>query len=152
MSPTNQGGEQESSCQTPEQEAPNVGALPHNDRLGSNTIRVSEAIKYQNVSRLCHTKSVVTVNGQFPGPRIVAREGDRLLIKVTSHVQNNISIHCPSMGGSKRRLSSRRLGGALREQRARLYSEKYNSYLANYGYAPSKIKDTPEDCEVMSNS
>ncbi|KAG4377662.1 hypothetical protein GLYMA_18G179025v4 [Glycine max] len=29
----------------------------------------------------------------------------------------------PSMGGSKRRLSSRRLGGALREQRARLYSE-----------------------------
>ncbi|KAG4924923.1 hypothetical protein JHK82_050782 [Glycine max] len=28
----------------------------------------------------------------------------------------------PSMGGSKRRLSSRRLGGALREQRARLYS------------------------------
>ncbi|KHN00899.1 hypothetical protein glysoja_000567, partial [Glycine soja] len=27
----------------------------------------------------------------------------------------------PSMGGSKRRLSSRGLGGALREQRARLY-------------------------------
>ncbi|TXG73957.1 hypothetical protein EZV62_002536 [Acer yangbiense] len=27
------------------------------------------------------------------GPRIVAREGDRLLIKVVNHVQNNISIH-----------------------------------------------------------
>ncbi|KAH1138001.1 hypothetical protein AAZX31_10G123100 [Glycine max] len=27
----------------------------------------------------------------------------------------------PSMGGSKRRLSSRGLGGALRQQRARLY-------------------------------
>ncbi|KAH1139233.1 hypothetical protein AAZX31_10G193200 [Glycine max] len=27
----------------------------------------------------------------------------------------------PSMGGSKRRLSSRGLGGALRERRARLY-------------------------------
>ncbi|QCE11665.1 laccase-17-like [Vigna unguiculata] len=50
-------------------------------------------IKYQNVSRLCHTKSMVTVNGLFPGPRIVAREGDRLLIKVVNHVQNNISIH-----------------------------------------------------------
>ncbi|XP_061369247.1 laccase-17-like [Gastrolobium bilobum] len=50
-------------------------------------------IKYQNVSRLCHTKSMVTVNGQFPGPRIVAREGDRLLIKVVNHVHNNISIH-----------------------------------------------------------
>ena len=36
---------------------------------------------------------MVTVNGQFPGPRIVAREGDRLLIKVVNHVQNNISIH-----------------------------------------------------------
>lgn len=50
-------------------------------------------IKLQNVTRLCHTKSIMTVNGQFPGPRIVAREGDRLLIKVVNHVQNNISIH-----------------------------------------------------------
>ncbi|XP_048234691.1 laccase-17 isoform X2 [Ricinus communis] len=29
----------------------------------------------------------------FPGPRIVAREGDNLLIKVVNHVQNNISLH-----------------------------------------------------------
>ncbi|KAL9231377.1 hypothetical protein vseg_006613 [Gypsophila vaccaria] len=50
-------------------------------------------IKLQNVTRLCHTKTIVTVNGQFPGPRIVAREGDRLLIKVVNHVSNNISIH-----------------------------------------------------------
>ncbi|KAL2250499.1 UNVERIFIED_CONTAM: Laccase-17 [Sesamum indicum] len=50
-------------------------------------------IKMQNVTRLCHTKSIVTVNGQFPGPRVVAREGDRLLIKVTNHVSNNITIH-----------------------------------------------------------
>ncbi|KAL4605040.1 hypothetical protein ACB092_09G000100 [Castanea dentata] len=47
----------------------------------------------QNVTRLCHTRSIVTVNGKFPGPRIVAREGDRLLIKVINHVQSNISIH-----------------------------------------------------------
>ncbi|KAL6204630.1 hypothetical protein ACLB2K_021897 [Fragaria x ananassa] len=50
-------------------------------------------IKLQNVTRLCHTKSIVTVNGKFPGPRIVAREGDNLLIKVVNHVPNNISIH-----------------------------------------------------------
>ncbi|KAI3923450.1 hypothetical protein MKW92_028765 [Papaver armeniacum] len=50
-------------------------------------------IKMQNVTRLCHTKSIVTVNGQFPGPRIVAREGDRLVIKVVNHVQNNITLH-----------------------------------------------------------
>ncbi|XP_002520231.2 laccase-17 [Ricinus communis] len=50
-------------------------------------------IMLQNVTRLCHSKSMVTVNGQFPGPRIMAREGDRLLIKVVNNVQNNISIH-----------------------------------------------------------
>ncbi|XP_050214218.1 laccase-17 [Mercurialis annua] len=50
-------------------------------------------IKLQNVTRLCHTKSIVTVNGKFPGPRIIAREGDNLLINVVNHVQNNISLH-----------------------------------------------------------
>ncbi|KAD4584574.1 hypothetical protein E3N88_22175 [Mikania micrantha] len=50
-------------------------------------------IRMQNVTRLCHTKSIITVNGKFPGPRIIAREGDRLVIKVTNHVPNNISIH-----------------------------------------------------------
>ncbi|XP_015960800.1 laccase-17 [Arachis duranensis] len=50
-------------------------------------------IKMQNVTRLCKTKSIVTVNGQFPGPRIIAREGDRLVIKVVNHVQHNVTIH-----------------------------------------------------------
>ncbi|KAF8039879.1 hypothetical protein BT93_B2176 [Corymbia citriodora subsp. variegata] len=50
-------------------------------------------IVLQNVTRLCRTKSMVTVNGKFPGPRVIAREGDRLLIKVVNHVPNNISIH-----------------------------------------------------------
>ncbi|KAK7339802.1 hypothetical protein VNO77_20487 [Canavalia gladiata] len=60
---------------------------------GSTTRHYHFQIRYQNVTRLCHTKSMVTVNGQFPGPRIIAREGDRLVVKVTNHVQNNISIH-----------------------------------------------------------
>ncbi|KAM7526359.1 hypothetical protein LguiA_016261 [Lonicera macranthoides] len=47
----------------------------------------------QNVTRLCHTKSIISVNGQFPGPRIVAREDDQLLIKVVNHVSNNVTIH-----------------------------------------------------------
>ncbi|KAL3718362.1 hypothetical protein ACJRO7_003490 [Eucalyptus globulus] len=47
----------------------------------------------QNVTHLCHTKSVITVNGKWPGPRVIAREGDRLLIEVVNHVPNNISIH-----------------------------------------------------------
>ncbi|GFZ10973.1 laccase 17 [Actinidia rufa] len=50
-------------------------------------------IKLQNVTRLCQTKSIVTVNGQFPGPRIIAREGDTVLVKVVNHVQNNVTLH-----------------------------------------------------------
>ncbi|KAJ3668943.1 hypothetical protein LUZ60_010893 [Juncus effusus] len=46
-----------------------------------------------NVTRLCQTKSIVTVNGEFPGPKIVAREGDRVVITVVNHVPNNISLH-----------------------------------------------------------
>ncbi|KAM0940952.1 putative zeaxanthin epoxidase [Dioscorea sansibarensis] len=34
----------------------------------------------------------------------------------------------------------------------RAFIEKYKSYLANYGYDPSKIKDTPQDCEAMSSN
>lgn len=47
----------------------------------------------KNVTRLCQTKSIVTVNGQLPGPRIIAREGDRLLIKVVNHVKYNVTLH-----------------------------------------------------------
>ncbi|CAL1401971.1 unnamed protein product [Linum trigynum] len=50
-------------------------------------------IELKNITRLCHTKSIVTVNGKFPGPRVIAREGDRLVVKVVNHVSNNISIH-----------------------------------------------------------
>nr|CAB3485825.1 unnamed protein product [Digitaria exilis] len=31
------------------------------------------------------------------------------------------------------------------------FIEKYKSYAANFGYDPSKIKDTPQDCEYMSS-
>jgi laccase len=47
----------------------------------------------KNVKRLCQTKSIVTVNGQFPGPKIVAREGDRVVVRVVNHVPYNISLH-----------------------------------------------------------
>lgn len=50
-------------------------------------------VQLQNVTRLCKTKTILTVNGKFPGPRVVAREGDRVVINVTNHVSNNVSIH-----------------------------------------------------------
>ncbi|KAK1270572.1 Laccase-17 [Acorus gramineus] len=56
-------------------------------------ILIVSKIRLKNVTRLCHTKAMVTVNGRYPGPKIVTREGDRLLIKVINHVSNNITIH-----------------------------------------------------------
>ncbi|KAH9319808.1 hypothetical protein KI387_021577, partial [Taxus chinensis] len=50
-------------------------------------------IQLKNVSRLCHSKPIVTVNGQFPGPTIYAREGDTVLVNLTNHVKYNLSIH-----------------------------------------------------------
>ncbi|KAJ8764298.1 hypothetical protein K2173_006038 [Erythroxylum novogranatense] len=50
-------------------------------------------IKVKNVSRLCHAKPIVTVNGRFPGPTIYVIEGDRVIVNVTNHAQYNISIH-----------------------------------------------------------
>ncbi|XP_049399008.1 chloroplastic lipocalin [Solanum stenotomum] len=32
------------------------------------------------------------------------------------------------------------------------FIEKYKNYLASFGYDPSKIKDTPQDCEVKTTS
>ena len=50
-------------------------------------------IQVKNVSRLCHAKPIVTVNGRFPGPTVYVREGDRVQINVTNHAQYNVSIH-----------------------------------------------------------
>ncbi|KAL8039358.1 hypothetical protein ABFX02_10G031600 [Erythranthe guttata] len=67
------------------------GHPPHIN--GGKTRHYKFNIQMKNVTRLCHTKSMVTVNGKFPGPSIFAREGDRLLIEVVNNVQHNISIH-----------------------------------------------------------
>ncbi|KVI08854.1 Cupredoxin [Cynara cardunculus var. scolymus] len=50
-------------------------------------------VQVNNVSRLCHAKPIVTINGRFPGPTIYAREGDRVIINVSNHAQYNMSIH-----------------------------------------------------------
>jgi laccase len=45
------------------------------------------------VTRLCHQKTVLTVNGQFPGPIIYARKGDVVVVNVYSQGHKNITIH-----------------------------------------------------------
>ena len=46
-----------------------------------------------SVTRLCGTKSIVTVNGQFPGPTLFAREGDRVEVAVVNRSPYNVSLH-----------------------------------------------------------
>ncbi|XP_031498073.1 laccase-17-like [Nymphaea colorata] len=50
-------------------------------------------IRTKNMTRLCHTKPVVTVNGKIPGPKITVQEGDRVIVKVVNHARYNITIH-----------------------------------------------------------
>ncbi|XP_051131720.1 laccase-3-like [Andrographis paniculata] len=45
------------------------------------------------VNRLCKSHNIITVNGQFPGPTISARNGDSLVIRVTNRARYNITIH-----------------------------------------------------------
>ncbi|XP_062183221.1 laccase-22 [Phragmites australis] len=47
----------------------------------------------RNMTRLCSTKPILTVNGKFPGPTLYAREGDNVLVKVVNHVTHNVTIH-----------------------------------------------------------
>ncbi|KAI3734947.1 hypothetical protein L6452_14429 [Arctium lappa] len=47
----------------------------------------------KNMTRLCETKPVVTINGKFPGPTLYAREDDRVIVRIVNKVQHNITIH-----------------------------------------------------------
>lgn len=63
-------------------------------RAAQQTRHYDFHVKYAKVTRLCSTKSIPTVNGQFPGPTLYAREGDHMMIKVTNDLPNeNITIH-----------------------------------------------------------
>ncbi|KAH6837194.1 laccase 3 [Perilla frutescens var. hirtella] len=45
------------------------------------------------VKRLCRTRNIITVNGQFPGPALEARDGDTLVVKVINSARYNVTIH-----------------------------------------------------------
>ncbi|KAJ1426408.1 Multicopper oxidase, type 1 [Sesbania bispinosa] len=51
------------------------------------------SVVMKNTTKLCSTKSIVTVNGQFPGPTLYAREDDTVIVRVTNHVNYNVTIH-----------------------------------------------------------
>ncbi|KAI4356011.1 hypothetical protein L6164_000065 [Bauhinia variegata] len=47
----------------------------------------------KSYTKLCSSKSIVTINGKFPGPTLYAREGDTVLVNVTNQVNHNVTIH-----------------------------------------------------------
>ncbi|TVU19683.1 hypothetical protein EJB05_35848, partial [Eragrostis curvula] len=59
----------------------------------ARTRRYTFNVTMATVTRLCATKSIPTVNGQFPGPRLVVREGDRLVVNVHNNINNNVTFH-----------------------------------------------------------
>ncbi|KQK01919.1 putative laccase-9 [Brachypodium distachyon] len=50
-------------------------------------------IKEAKYKRLCRDKTILTVNGQFPGPTITARKGEVVIVKVHNQGNKNITIH-----------------------------------------------------------
>jgi laccase len=42
------------------------------------------------VTRLGTTRAIPTVNGKFPGPKIVTREGDRVVVRLVNNVKDNV--------------------------------------------------------------
>ncbi|KAJ7969736.1 Laccase [Quillaja saponaria] len=50
-------------------------------------------VKEAPYTRLCSTKNILTVNGEFPGPTIRARKGDTIYVNVYNKGKYNISIH-----------------------------------------------------------
>ncbi|KAL1561553.1 laccase [Salvia divinorum] len=50
-------------------------------------------VRRSSHTRLCTTKSMLTVNGQFPGPTIYARRGDLVTVDIVNLSDRNITIH-----------------------------------------------------------
>ncbi|XP_060198748.1 laccase-14-like [Lycium barbarum] len=50
-------------------------------------------IKEAPYSKLCSSKNILTVNGQFPGPVLYANTGDTLVVNVQNDGSQNITIH-----------------------------------------------------------
>ncbi|KAM0954102.1 putative laccase [Dioscorea sansibarensis] len=61
--------------------------------VSANTHQYEFVIKEANYTRLCETKSILTVNGEFPGPTIYAGKGDNVTVKVVNHAEYNITLH-----------------------------------------------------------
>ncbi|KAK8692112.1 hypothetical protein V6N13_075592 [Hibiscus sabdariffa] len=56
-------------------------------------MHASAQVKEASYTRLCSTKKILTVNGQFPGPTIEAQYGETVYVNVYNQGKQNITIH-----------------------------------------------------------
>ncbi|PHT50624.1 Laccase-21 [Capsicum baccatum] len=66
-----------------------VGLLPAHAAVHQHRFVIKEAPH----SKLCSSKNILTVNGQFPGPVLYANTGDTLVVNVQNDGSQNITIH-----------------------------------------------------------
>ncbi|KAJ4840708.1 hypothetical protein Tsubulata_018897 [Turnera subulata] len=50
-------------------------------------------LQEKNFTRLCESKSILTVNGEFPGPTIQVRKGDTFYVNVQNQGTYGVTIH-----------------------------------------------------------
>ncbi|CAO2046409.1 unnamed protein product [Urochloa humidicola] len=62
-------------------------------QAASRTNHYDFVITETKVTRLCREKTVLAVNGQFPGPTIQARRGDVVVVNVHNQGYKNITLH-----------------------------------------------------------
>ncbi|KAL3846098.1 hypothetical protein ACJIZ3_003501 [Penstemon smallii] len=55
--------------------------------------RYTFVLQNSSHTRLCTNKTMLTINGQFPGPTIYARKGDLVIVDVINRAGQNITIH-----------------------------------------------------------
>ncbi|CAO2039455.1 unnamed protein product [Urochloa humidicola] len=70
-----------------------VAAAAFPAQAASRTNHYDFFITETKVTRLCREKSVLAVNGQFPGPTIQARRGDVVVVNVHNMGHKNITLH-----------------------------------------------------------
>ncbi|CAK9184912.1 unnamed protein product [Ilex paraguariensis] len=56
-------------------------------------IRRTFVVQETPYTKLCSTKNILTVNGQFPGPTLYAHKDDTILVDVYNRGNQNITIH-----------------------------------------------------------
>ncbi|XP_028793263.1 laccase-15-like [Neltuma alba] len=71
-----------------------LGFLFLNNVLGSYAVRhYTFEVKDTSYTRLCSTKNILTVNGQFPGPTLDVTKGETIIVDVYNRANESITIH-----------------------------------------------------------